>query len=88
MVVQFADDTTLLFSEASTSFVEEYSFFVSNNCNQYVNYLDLKLFPIKFLKFLSTSDCRSHSAAMLADIMLEEEYTSKFLGTNLDLGLA
>uniref|UniRef100_A0A1B6KHY9 Reverse transcriptase domain-containing protein n=1 Tax=Graphocephala atropunctata TaxID=36148 RepID=A0A1B6KHY9_9HEMI len=89
-IVQYADDTTLCFRDNSQEGLEQQTFAGLNNCVQYFNSLNLQTNSSKsnVLNFaLRSVDSQCGPAVMLADSILEEVYSSKFLGIFLDRGL-
>ncbi|KAG8293191.1 hypothetical protein J6590_023350 [Homalodisca vitripennis] len=81
---------TLCINGKSKSLVEERTFVEINNCVQHFNSLNLKTKTsktnvINFAQRPVDSECGP--AVMVSDSILEEVYSSKFLGIHLDRGL-
>jgi len=88
--VQYADDTTLCFSNKSTAILEQQTFLDVNNCVQHFNSLNLKANSSKsnVLTFaLRPGTSNGGPPVLLDDTLLDEVDHAKFLGISLDRGL-
>lgn len=84
---QYADDSTLCFSSNSKINLEVESFMDLNNCIQAFSLLNLEVNALKtnFINFcLRPVDSEFSPAVMLSDTLLEEVYSTKFLGIQID----
>ncbi len=89
-LVQYADDTTLYFNANSIEELEIPTFIGLNSTIQHFNELNLKTNSTKsnIIKFcLRNKDSDDCPTVIVDDTMIEEVYTTKFLGIHLDRGL-
>lgn len=88
--VQYADDTTLCFSANSKEELEVQTYLDLNSCSQFFNNINLVTNSSKsnFINFsLRNIDSDNGPSVMMAEVMLEEVYSTKFLGIHVDRGL-
>jgi hypothetical protein len=89
-LIQFADDTTLCFRAQSNEVLEQHAFVDINNCVQYFQSLNLATNSSKsnVVNFsLRELNSTNNPDIMIADSLLDEVQSTKFLGIHLDKGL-
>lgn len=88
-IVQYADDTTLLFKSKSKESLEQQTYEDLNACIQHFHQINLQTNTSKsnFINFRLNQRNSEDLAVMLDDTLLEEADSVKFLGIHLDRGL-